>query len=169
MKLYAFYFICSSTIASVAYYLLNLIMPDGWVFGALYRMFLYHWEHPFQYIILACIIYAFCASLGVIWFPNLIKWKQKIFIMAVIMMTILISSVPGGVLWKIHDMQAGRFTEGEQFWLDLYWGAEAGLCLGWAIILLSIPYNIICVAFGYFVTKYGFDIYHRDKRKDQKS
>ena len=72
--------------------------------------------------------------------------------------TIFAASIPGGVLWKIHDMQAGFFTKGARFWDDLLWGASAGLQVGWLIVLLSLPYNVIGLVVGYAVTSFGFKI-----------
>ncbi|MGL4399648.1 MAG: hypothetical protein ACRCXD_07245, partial [Luteolibacter sp.] len=58
LRLFAYFaLICFST-GTLGYFLLQLVMPAGWVFGALYRMFLYHWEHPLQYIALISIVYA---------------------------------------------------------------------------------------------------------------
>lgn len=68
------------------------------------------------------------------------------------LLTILLSSAPGGVLWKVHDMYAGYFPADARLWIDLLWGAKKGLSEGWVIILISVPYNVIGVLLGYVVT-----------------
>jgi hypothetical protein len=51
-------------------------------------------------------------------------------------------------------MQAGYFTTGSRFINDLLSGAFTGLKLGWIIAALSVPYNIIGLIIGYFITRY---------------
>ena len=77
-------------------------------------------------------------------------------ILSVITSTIFVASIPGGILWKIHDMQAGFSTTGSRFWSDLLWGAATGLQTGWLVIALSLPYNVFGVIIGYAVTNFGF-------------
>lgn len=115
-------------------------------------MFLYHWQHPFQYIALVSIIYGFVASIWSVTLGHLVKWKRVLSILGVMLTSIILSFIPGGMLWKIHDMQAGFFPEGDAFCGDLLWGAITGLEIGWFIILISIPYNILGVIGGYVVT-----------------
>lgn len=155
LALFSYFAVICFSAGSVGYILLRVVMPDGWVFGALYRMFLYHWEHPFQYIAIVSIIYAAVASTAAL----ALRHRQKTsrwMIFAVMAVTILVASPLGGVLWVIHDMQAGYFTEGSRFWRDIGWGALEGIRCGWLIILLSVPYNLLGVVAGYFVTTYGF-------------
>ncbi|NJL69564.1 MAG: hypothetical protein HC894_28605 [Microcoleus sp. SM1_3_4] len=59
------------------------------------------------------------------------------------------------------------FPSGERFLPDLSWGASTGLQVGWAIALLSFPYNVISWISGYWVARYGFQLYdfqRRDRR-----
>ena len=139
-------------IASTTYCLLWLIMPGNYVFGVLYGMFLYHLQYPFQYIALVSIVYGLLATSWSLGFGNLHGWQRFISIALVMLLTIVVSSVPGGVLWKIHDMQAGFFPQGTILRNDLLWGASTGLHMGWQIILLSIPFNIIGLIIGYIYT-----------------
>ncbi len=120
----------------------------GYAFAGLFRMFMYHEEHPLQYIGIVAVVFGI---LGAIWWRNFgdaIGLKRWISILACVALTILIASVPGGILWAIHDMQAGFFPEGSRFWSDLRWGAKEGLLVGWLVILMSIPYNLIGLAAG---------------------
>jgi hypothetical protein len=153
--LFCYFTLSCFSAGSIGYFFLILIMPKGWVFGALYRMFLYHWEHPYQYISLVAVIYGLVAAS----FALALRHRNKIsgwIIFFVMFLTIAIASPAGGLLWVFHDMQAGYFTEGQRFWADLGWGALEGLKSGWLVILLSIPYNLFGLEAGYFVTLYGF-------------
>lgn len=130
-------------------------MPDGWVFGTLYRMFLYHWEYPYQYIASVSIVYGLLATPLSIRFRRNQNMSFLIYSLGVALV-ILVASPIGGMLWVIHDMQAGYFTEGARFRDDLMWGALEGLRSGWLVILLSMPYNIFGLIAGYFITNHGF-------------
>jgi len=137
---------------------LHAVLPDGRVFGALPRMFLYHESHPFEYIALVALTYGVVVTVCVHRFPPLHGWCRGIAICGIMLTTIILASVPGGVLWKIHDMQAGFFTKGARFWGDLLEGAFTGLQIGWLILALSFPYNAIGLLVGYRVTAYAFKI-----------
>jgi hypothetical protein len=45
-------------------------------------------------------------------------------------------------------MQAGYFPEFPRLLRDLWWGAAEGLRLGWLIIALSFPYNMVGAFIG---------------------
>ena len=68
--------------------------------------------------------------------------------MGAVALAVVVASGPGGVLWAALDMAAGYVPEGPAFWRHLRWGAGAGLRVGWLVALLSVPYNIVGVAFG---------------------
>lgn len=76
----------------------------------------------------------------------------------IIILTILISSPFGGMLWHFHDMKAGYFPEN---WISkmINEGFIWGLKMGWYIVLLSMPYNIFGSIFCFFLTKKGVDLY----------
>ena len=121
-------------------------------------MFLYHYAHPFEYIAVVAVVYAIIATSCVICWPRLSSWRRRLAVVAIMLATIFTASVPGGVLWKIHDMQAGFFPKGTQFWQDLFWGAFTGLKIGWLIVALSIPYNLIVAIPIFWLTLHGFKI-----------
>ncbi|MBK1818079.1 hypothetical protein JIN84_20825 [Luteolibacter yonseiensis] len=147
---------CSFALGGVGYFTLRMIMPHGWVFGALYRMFLYHWAHPLQYIGLVSLIYAAVATSVVFLCGNLTGRWPHLMIPFIMLTSILAASPAGGVLWVIHDMQAGYFPEGSRFWNDIAWGAITGASTGWVVVLLSVPYNIFGLVAGYYVTLLGY-------------
>ena len=62
---------------------------------------------------------------------------------------ILLSSAAGGVLWHFHDMQAGYFPSWERRLGAFADGVFAGITVGWRIVLLSFPLNVLSVAFAY--------------------
>ncbi len=120
----------------------------GYAFGGLFRMFMYHEAHPFQYIAIVAVGFGFFGSLWLRFFGSAVGIRRWGSILAAIGITILASSIPGGVLWVIHDMQAGYFTTGARFWGDIWWGATEGLKLGWLVIAVSVPYNLLGLALG---------------------
>ncbi len=156
-----FYWISSFILASSLYYILWLMMPSHHVFGALYRMFLYHWAFPMQYIAIPCFFYGIIASLFAIKFQNSKIIGRIIITILIIVLVILVSSPFGGMLWHLHDMNAGYFPK---HWISkmitngFIWGLE----MGWLIIALSIPYNIIGSVISYFLTKKGIELF-KDK------
>ncbi len=161
-KAFFYFWTISFVIASALYLPLSFIMPHGYVFGALYGMFLYHWDHPYQYIALITFVYAVIASAWCVFYSWPTTCKRQILAWLIISaLTTLVASVPGGILWTLHDMQAGFFTKDSRFWNDLLNGALTGLQVGWLVIALSIPYNIIGLILGYFINARGMMQYGR--------
>ncbi|MEO5712217.1 MAG: hypothetical protein ABIT37_01905 [Luteolibacter sp.] len=152
LKLFAFLLGWSFLLGSAGYFLLWAVMPEGWVFGALYRMFLYHWAHPLQYIGLVSFHYAVVANVGISLPGNPVGRWPRLVIPLIIILSIVLASPTGGVLWAIHDMQAGYFPEDRRFWEAIRWGAVEGMTTGWLVILLSVPYNILGFVVGYQLT-----------------
>ncbi|WP_430409020.1 hypothetical protein [Kordia sp.] len=157
-----FFWISSFMLASILYYILWLLVPYHHVFGALYRMFLYHHAFPLQYIMIPCFFYGILATLLTNSFRNKNTIRRIFLTIIICVLTTLLSSPFGGMLWHFHDMQAGYFPEN---WMSILiekgflWGIE----IGWFIILLSIPYNIICAVGCYFLTKKGVELYSETK------
>ena len=145
-------------LGSIGYVGLKLVLPNGRVFGALPRMFLYHEAHPFEYIALVALSYGAVVTICVPRFSHRSGWSRRIANFAIMCASVLLASVAGGFLWKIHDMQAGFFPSGARFWSDLTEGAAAGLQVGWLIALLSFPYKLLGLIAGYLVTAQTFKI-----------
>jgi hypothetical protein len=61
-KRLAFFWLSSQGLATAGYYLLWPLMPHHQVFGGLYRMFMYHAEHPLPYIALCCFFFGLLAA-----------------------------------------------------------------------------------------------------------
>ncbi len=158
LKLFTLFAAGAFLLGAIGYLALHAVMPDGHVFGGLYRMFSYHELHPFQYIGVVALTYGAIATPCALRWSRLAGWRRSAAIIGIIVMTVLVASVPGEVLWKIHDMQAGYFTAGARFWSDLLWGASTGLQIGWLVIAFSLPYNIIGLVLDYVVTHFGFNI-----------
>lgn len=120
----------------------------GSAFGGLFGMFMYHEAHPFQYIGTVAVVFGLFGTCWVRRFGAVTGWKRPLSILLCLLLTLFVSSFFGGILWKIHDMQAGYFPEGARLWSDLGWGAKQGLLLGWLVILISFPYNLIGLITG---------------------
>jgi hypothetical protein len=157
IKKLLFFWTTSVSTAIPSYYLLWAIMPNHYVFGIWYRMFLYHWEHPIQYILIPCFFYGIIAT----YFSTSFVKKEiigQLFLTSIIILaTIVISSPFGGMLWHYHDMQAGYFPKN---WIKeiITEGTEMGLEMGLIIIALSIPYNVLGSIVCYFLTKKGSEL-----------
>lgn len=123
---------------------------------------MYHEAHPFSYIAVICFVYAVLASSTTIWLKRRSHKRQPLLIGLVILTTIIGASIPGGILWTIHDMAAGHFLTGTRLVNYLGLGAWRGLQVGWLIILYSFPYNLLGLIVAYFLTKYGFDRWASD-------
>lgn len=134
------FFLCAFLVTSGMYLLLHALL-SGFVFGALFRMFLYHWEHPYQYISLVCLCYA---ALAAALAPRVAR-NGRLAIL-VVLLSPLAASPFGGALWHYHDMLAGFFPPDP--WSKLLRGVGEGLSAGWLILLLSFPYNLFCAALG---------------------
>jgi peptidoglycan biosynthesis protein MviN/MurJ (putative lipid II flippase) len=65
------------------------------------------------------------------------------------LLTIVISSPFGGMLWQIHDMQHGFIPD--NYLGKICQGISWGLAYGWLIVLLSIPMNLIGFTVGYIM------------------
>lgn len=135
------FFSCSFGLAALIYHALALLTNGLLIFGVLPRMFLYHWQYPNQYIALVCLVYALLATAlapRIAHRPSLAIW--------IVLATPLLASPLGGMLWYLHDMQAGYFPN--SWGKRLMDGAGEGILLGWLIVLLSFPYNVICALLG---------------------
>ena len=121
------------------------------VFGGLFRMFMYHEEHPLQYITVVSVVFGIIGTFWLRVFGHTTGRRRWISIIGAIGLTIVVASIPGGILWKIHDMQAGYFPRGARFLEGLLWGAKEGLMEGWLVIVASIPYNLLGFGIGALV------------------
>lgn len=142
-------------LGSIGYLLLVHIMPGGAVFGSWYRMFEYHYQHPYQYIGIVAVAYGLTAAAWARFLGQIAGVRRMVSIVGVMIAAILLASVPGGLLWGIHDVQAGFVPPLPVLRHNLIWAATTGLTFGWVIIALSIPYNILGCITGYAVTHYG--------------
>ena len=154
MKKFAFCFttcfvVCFGGLAAL-YWLLSLLMNES-AFAWLPRMFVYHEQHPMQYIGLVAICYAAVASLWTACMKRKRSGARQILeALAVILLALVLACPLGGMLWHFHDMQAGFFPH---FWLrKLLRGFVDGLMVGPLLIFHSFPYNLIGLLAGCMVT-----------------
>lgn len=146
---FALFIICFLA-ASLGYLIMKFVLGWDHVFGALIRMFLYHEEHAFQYIALMSGMFSL-VSMTALYFTRFNQTRAKLFLiyLGCVITTIVLASPIGGIMWTIHDMQAGYFLEEYRFYSALWDGAYVGLCLGWLIILGSMPYNLLGILVGW--------------------
>lgn len=166
IKRLLFYWVSSFVLATVVYYFLWIITPGHYVFGMLYRMVLYHCEYPLQFILIPCFFYGIIATCLASFFS-----KQKIIgrillTILIILLTVLLSSPLGGMLWYYYDFKAGYFPVD---WLSrmIIDGSGRGFLLGWLIVGLSIPYNMIGSVICFFLTRKGARMYRQTEENQQ--
>lgn len=140
---------------SAAVYGLLRMLGMQQVFGALYRMFMYHEAHGLQYIALFCAVHALMVTAALRCAPKAALARPWLLSVATLLASSALASVLGGVLWKIHDMHHGYFPPAPRLWHDLWWGAETGLYLGWQVLAMSQPFGLICLPFFLLVTVKG--------------
>ena len=153
-----FYWTTSFILATILYYILWAIMPNHYVFGVWYRMFVYHWEHPVAFIIIPCFFYGIIATLFADKYSKQNLIRQIFLTIVIILLTIIVSSPFGGMLWHYYDMKAGYFPP-NWFGKIISLGFEWGLEMGWLIVGLSIPYNVIGSITCFFLTKKGSELF----------
>lgn len=149
-----FYWLTSLGCATADYGLLWLLLPGHHVFGAPYRMFLYHEAHPLPYIALCCAWFGPLAAAATTAFGRRTGGGRAGVVALLVLATLLLSAPLGGMLWQWHDMQAGYFPPN---WLGhlVLRGSRDGLALGWLIVLLSVPYNVLGVGVCYGLLAVG--------------
>ena len=137
------------------YWLLHSVLGLRHVFGALYRMFLYHDQYPTQYIVIVAFFYALLAAAWGVR-SRAVGWRWHLGWLGVLAATLLLSSAVGGVLWTFHDMRAGYFPPWERRIGMFTDGIVSGVTIGWLIVLLSFPFNVFTMLLAYAATYYLF-------------
>lgn len=154
LKRTVFFWLTSFGAATAGYYLLWLVLPGHQVFGALYRMFLYHNAHPVAFIALVCLCYGPLAAGAARAFSRRGQRGRVMVTLLVIVLTTGISSPLGGMLWYWYDMRAGYFPAD---WgrILLVQGSLDGWAVGWLVMLLSIPYSWLGLPVCYYLLQAG--------------
>ena len=142
LKRTLFYWLTSFVIATAGYFLLWALLPLHHVFGNPYGMFLYQDRYPLAYIALCCVIFGPLAARATDAFRRRGRWGRVGVVALLALATVVLSSPLGGMLWEWHDMRAGYFPDD---WASVLFlnGARDGLTVGWFIVLLSVPYNVL--------------------------
>jgi len=153
LRLFAVLFASSLAVGLVAYWILNSLCGQQHVFASWIRMFNYHEQHHAQYITLVALIYStLTAAWATRWTPH--GWRRHLSVLAVLVITLLVSSALAGILYALHDMQAGYFPIWERQVAAFRYYVEAGLALGWVLVLFSFPLNLFAVPFAYATAYY---------------
>jgi cytochrome c oxidase subunit IV len=116
-------------------------------FAALYRMYEYHNEHPFQYIAIVSVVFGIVGACWIDRYGNTTGYLRWWTMTVAMLLTIVIASPFGGMLWQIHDMGHGFVPE--NYLGKVFSGISQGLQCGWLIGLLSMPMNLVGFATGY--------------------
>ena len=163
MKKCVFYFViyfvvCFGGLGSL-YRLVSLLMRES-AFAGVPRMFVYHEQHPMQYIGVVAVCYALVAALWTVFMKRRCTGALRILeVLAVILVALVLACPLGGMLWHFHDMLAGFFPD---FWLrKLLGGIVDGLMVGPRLIFYSFPYNLIGLIVGYFATTCLNSFFHQ--------
>ena len=149
-----FFWLTSFGAAAAGYGLLWLVLPAHQVFGALYRMLLYHDAHPLAFIGLACLCFGPLAAGAARAFERRGTAGRVNVALAVSVLTMALASPLGGMLWHWYDMRAGYFPPDWQHVL-LVQGSLDGWAAGWLVMLLSIPYSWLGLVVAYYLLQAG--------------
>ena len=153
-----YFVVCFGGLGSL-YRLVSLLMRES-AFAWVPRMFVYHEQHPMQYIGIVAVSYALVAALWTVFMKRPRRGVSRMLeVLAVILVALALACPLGGMLWHFHDMQAGFFPN---FWLrKLLGGFADGLMIGPRLIFYSLPYNLIGVIVGYFATTCLNSFFHQ--------
>jgi len=137
-----FYWLRAFACATLGYFLLWALLPRHYVFGNPYGMILYQDRYPLAYIALCCACFGPLAAGATNAFRRRGPWGRVGVVALLALATVVLSSPLGGMLWEWHDMRAGYFPDN---WAQVLFlnGARDGLTVGWFIVLLSVPYNVL--------------------------
>lgn len=116
------------------------------------RLVPYYHYYPYQYICMISLIYSVVSLIWISFFKSQSVIWRRINILVVIFLTLTISSVFCGMLWCLHDSNAGFWPTTPVLINNLMSSAINGLLYGWAIIFLSMPYNFITFILGFVFT-----------------
>jgi len=154
LKRILFYWLTAFGCATAGYFLLWLLLPGHHVFGNLYGMYLYQDRYPLAYIALCCGCFSPLAAGATDAFGRRGRWGRVGVVLLLALTTVVLSSPLGGMLWEWHDMQAGYFPAD---WVHVLFlnGARDGLIMGWLIVLLSVPYNVLGLLVCYSLLQAG--------------
>jgi hypothetical protein len=146
-----FLWLFTSVFSSLAatFLVLKYVYHWNYPIATLYRMFAYHNQYPFQYIAIVAVMFGMVGSHWIDLYgrtKGTVRWWTMTLAM---LLTIVISSPFGGMLWQIHDMQHGFIPDSYQ--TKLVQGIIWGLGLGLPIAVLSVPMNLVGFTVGYIV------------------
>ncbi|MEW6735477.1 MAG: hypothetical protein AB1489_29570 [Acidobacteriota bacterium] len=164
----------SFTGGSIIYYWLEALLrssPVAYQYGALN----YVSEHPLQYIAVVCLPHALLTTIAAFKMNQRILYsgRQHRYIVLLLVASITISSVLGGVLWMCHDVLADQnlaydhSVSSTQQPARVIIGGILGLMLGPVVLATSYPLNIIGYMTGHIITNQAFKILPRLIQPDE--
>jgi hypothetical protein len=154
--LFAFAFIAGNG----THWLLQNVVGQHHAFGSWNRMYDFHHRHPAQYIAVVAFFYAlFVATWGVHF--RTAGWWRHLALFCSFVLVLIFSSAAAGALWAVHDMQAGYFPSWERRWSQIGGYMVGGVTLGWLIVAISFPLNLVTTLLAY-AAAYFFTQRHLD-------
>ncbi|RYD19234.1 MAG: hypothetical protein EOP88_19770 [Verrucomicrobiaceae bacterium] len=156
LRLFAFLAGSAFLLAICGYFSLWLVIPEDSDIGAMYDLFKYHWSHPFHQIGLVSLCYALVATPVILSPADPVRRWPKSSTLFIVVLSLIIATPGGGVLWVLHDMRAGHVPEGQAVWDHIGWGIGYAVSISWLVILVSVPYNLFGLVLGHLVTRQGY-------------
>jgi hypothetical protein len=147
-----YYWFSSLLTAIIGYYMLQMVSSNKIVFGSFFRMHSYHHENPIEFIVIPCFVFGLIATFFSNNFESKTKFKRILITLTIVITTIILSLPLGGFLYFYYDMKAGFFPNN---WIEIIIskGFSQAFSVGWFIILVSFPYNILGIAATYIILK----------------
>ncbi len=148
----AYYAISAGILGWVAGCMVVLLLIGAWplAVGIFIRMFCYHIEYFYLYLAIISVLYSIFLYLWLLYHPH----SRKLYILFSILGPILLisaASLPCGMLYQLHDMLAGFYPQNIAGKL---WGDPLNyLVVGWMVVLLSVPLNILA-AIGFYTVNH---------------
>jgi hypothetical protein len=134
---------------AATFLVLKYVCHWNYPIATLYRMFAYHNQYPFQYFAIVAVVFGIVGSYWIDLYGHTKGYLRWWTMTLAMLLTIVIATPFGGMLWQIHDMQHGFIPENYQH--KLMQGITWGLELGWVIAVLSVPMNLVGLTIGYIV------------------
>ena len=149
-RLRLFLFVLPSSLAvwSAICAVQRAVWPGRPVFASLYRMYTYHDVHAYAFIAVVAVVFALSAAAVGPAVGRLTGWRRRFAILGVLVASVTLAGVPGGALWVVYDTLAGFVPSRPILQSNLLRGAGDGLVVGWLVVAVSVPFNVLAAASG---------------------
>ena len=128
--------------SAAVYWLLHDALGMQHVFAGLYRMFMYHAAHPYQYIALFCAVYALVLALVLQLFPQMASKRRWAVLACTLLLTWLLASAMGGVLLLSADILARWLVAPQELPVGVLTAVLGGSYLLWLMHRRSVRVSV---------------------------